>query len=323
MSAEVLYKKMFSYRVKVVEYWVVYCISVVMNFISEADVVKDSSQFWCRMTDLSNPATFILVVVTGFALVFYILLYLLYRYSLKQKFSVKFSNIMRNHSDLSVLPNLDGGVFWGKDRTLWIASPLILGLKPENVIVDKYDGDSFYFSDDKFAKSFSEFESGNYMKGVRKMQNDLPRYMLERFNSNFNKNTPLLSINLKQTRWAYCQYVWNRYRGQENAAEKNIQWHNQIISEYFDNGLKIAKYPNSFCLHLVIETADGKVLITEISQEKSNDYPKTKAVSIGEQLELADFLTPRDFCDNFVGVWAMRAVCEEFGLSTTDRKSVV
>lgn len=105
--------------------------------------------------------------------------------------------------------------------------------------------------------------------------------------------------------------MWhNRYYGEENAVEKQDLWRESIISEHMNSGLRVANYPNSLCLHLVIET-----LITEISKEKSNDYPTTKAVSIGEQLELSDFVDQRDFQEDFVTEWTRRAVCEEFGLS--------
>ena len=89
-----------------------------------------------------------------------------------------------------------------------------------------------------------------------------------------------------------------------------------------NSGLKVANYPNSLCLHLIIETKDGNVLITEISKEKANDYPTTKAVSIGEQLELSDFLEQKDFQEDFVTEWTRRAVCEEFGLSEKQYQKV-
>ena len=38
-------------------------------------------------------------------------------------------------------------------------------------------------------------------------------------------------------------------------------------------------------------------------------------MSIGEQLELSDFVDQRDFQEDFVTEWTRRAVCEEFGLS--------
>ena len=45
-------------------------------------------------------------------------------------------------------------------------------------------------------------------------------------------------------------------------------------------------------------------------------------MSIGEQLELADFLDQRDFQTDFVSEWTRRAVCEEFGLSEDQYEKV-
>lgn len=120
---------------------------------------------------------------------------------------------------------------------------------------------------------------------------------------------------LKKTYWRHCQFVWKRYKGEKNEEEKRILWRNEIVSDHLKNSLKVAKYPNSFCLHLVIETSEGKVLITEISKEKVNDYPTTKAVSLGEQIELSDFVDAKDFQQDFVTEWTRRAVCEEFGIT--------
>ena len=42
MSIEVLYKKMYGYRIKIAEYIAVYLISLVMNYLSDQDVLNGS-----------------------------------------------------------------------------------------------------------------------------------------------------------------------------------------------------------------------------------------------------------------------------------------
>ena len=164
-------------------------------------------------------------------------------------------------------------------------------------------------------EDFSAFLRTDFIKEIQKVGNDLPRYMITRYGSNFDKENPLLTIQLKKTYWRHCQFVWKRYVGEEYEKEKRELWRDKIVSEHLESGLRVARYPNSFCLHLVIETSDGNVLITEISKEKVNDYPTTKAVSLGEQIELSDFIEPKDFQKDFVREWTRRAVCEEFGIS--------
>lgn len=146
-----------------------------------------------------------------------------------------------------------------------------------------------------------KYDASKDFAETKKLGNDLPRYMLTRYGSNFDRNNPMLTLQLRKSSWSQCQFVWhNRYYGEEHAKEMQELWRYGIISEHMNSGLCVANYPNSFCLHLIIETKDGNVVITEISREKSNDYPTTKAVSIGEQLELADFIDKKDFQEDFV-----------------------
>ena len=221
---------------------------------------------------------------------------------------------MRAHTEEIAQPAITGGLSWGLNRTLWMAPTMVLGLPSKNVMMANYD-DAPYDFPTELKDSFEAFVASDYMKQIRKLGNDLPRYMLTRYGSNFDKENPLLTIQLKKTFWRHCQFVWKRYYGEENELEKRALWRNRIVREHLESGLRVARYPNSFCLHLVIETENGNVLITEISKEKVNDYPTTKAVSLGEQIELSDFVEPKDFQEDFVKEWTKRAVCEEFGIT--------
>ena len=71
---EVLYKRLFFFRDKVIEYWAIYFVSVVMNFLSDKDVIDGTYSFWHKMTDIGNSAVLILVVLTVLMIVFYLLL---------------------------------------------------------------------------------------------------------------------------------------------------------------------------------------------------------------------------------------------------------
>lgn len=314
MSIEVLYKKMYGYRIKIAEYIAVYLISLVMNYLSDQDVLNGSYTVWQKMTDLNNSAVFVLVLLIVFAVLFYILLVIFGYYTRKQNLSAAFTDIMRVHTEEIAQPAITGGLSWGLNRTLWMAPTMVLGLPSKNVMMANYD-DAPYDFPTELKDSFEAFVATDYMKQIRKLGNDLPRYMLTRYGSNFDKENPLLIIQLKKTFWRHCQFVWKRYYGEENELEKRELWRNQIVREHLESGLRVARYPNSFCLHLVIETENGNVLITEISKEKVNDYPTTKAVSLGEQIELSDFVEPKDFQEDFVKEWTKRAVCEEFGIT--------
>ncbi len=315
MSVEVLYKRMYGYRIKIAEYIVVYLVSLVMNYLSSQDVLNGSCTVWQKITDLNNSAVFVLVLLISFAVLFYVLLAILGYYSRKRNLSAAFTDIMRAHTEEIAQPAISGGLSWGQNRTLWMAPTIVLGLPSKCVMMTDYDDAPYNFARD-LKGDFESFVTSDYIKKIQKEGNDLPRYMLTRYGSNFDKENPLLTIQLKKTYWRHCQFVWRRYYGEENELEKRELWRNQIVSEHLASGLRMAKYPNSFCLHLVIETENGNVLITEISNEKSNDYPTTKAVSLGEQIELSDFVEPKDFQQDFVMEWTRRAVCEEFGITS-------
>ena len=72
--------------------------------------------------------------------------------------------------------------------------------------------------------------------------------------------------------------------------------------------------PHSLCLHLVIVTSDEKVVTTTISNNKSNDYSESIAVTLGEQIEDTDFLKTTGFYEDFIERWVKRALKEEFGI---------
>ena len=313
---ETLYKKLYGLRITVFEYWIVYLVSVVMNYLGEREVLSGKETFWHKMLDLDAPPIFILIILTVLMIVFYILFVVSGYYSRKQEPVAAFTDLMKAHADEIAHAKIAGGLVWGQDRTLWMAPNIVVGIEPQNVRIVEYKDDPFEFVDKDLQIAYEKFENSEDFRQTRALGNDLPRFMLTKYSSNFNKERPILSLQLKKTSWGKCQFVWhNRYYGEENAKTLQKQWTESIVTEHMKSGLKVANYPNSLCLHLVIETKDGNVLITEISKEKSNDYPTTKAVSIGEQIELSDFVDKKDFQEDFVTEWTRRAVCEEFGLS--------
>lgn len=312
---EILYKKLSRLRSNVIEYWAIYLISVVMNYLGEEDVLDGTRTFWQEMTDLNNSPVFVLFMLTVLVVVYYLLLAISGYYTRRQEPVAAFTQLMREHSDEFAHPKLAGGLIWGQNRTLWTAPNILLGIDPANVRLVEYDPIPFEFVDEELQAEYDAFEMSEEFRLTKALGNDLPRFMLTRYGSNFNKTRPTLTLNLRKTTWGHCQFIWHRFQGQDNGQEQQVLWREKIVTEHMMSGLRVANYPNSLCLHLIIETEDGKVLMTVISKEKRYDYPTTKAASIGEQIELADFLDRGDFQEDFVTEWTRRAVCEEFGLS--------
>lgn len=320
---EVLYRKLYGLRGSVLEYWIIYFVSVVMNYLGEREVLSGEQTFWQKISDLENPPVFILVILTAFMLVFYALLFISGYYAGKQEPVAAFTDLMKAHSEESAHPKLAGGLVWGEDRTLWTAPNIVIGVEPRDVMVTDFKKAPFVFESEELKSACKRFVNSKEFEKIRALGNDLPRFMMTKYSSNFNKEHPILALQLRKTSWGKCQFVWkNRYYGEKDSKQRQKEWTKSIVAEHMNSGLKVANYPNSLCLHLIIETKDGNVLITEISKEKANDYPTTKAVSIGEQLELSDFLEQKDFQEDFVTEWTRRAVCEEFGLSEKQYQKV-
>lgn len=132
---EKLYRKLYGVRSTVLEYWGIYLISVVMNYLSEREVLSGEQTFWQKMTDIGNAPVFVLVVITVFMLVFYLLLAISGYYARRQEPVAAFTDLMKAHSDESAHAKIAGGLVWGKDRTLWTAPNIVIGIEPRNVRV--------------------------------------------------------------------------------------------------------------------------------------------------------------------------------------------
>lgn len=128
-----------------------------------------------------------------------------------------------------------------------------------------------------------------------------------------------VELRLQKTKWSQLQFSWDYLRRLDTKNEPvvnsvNNEEINKIFTEALnhDGNLLI----NSLCLHLILVSNSGKVILSKISKIKSNDYPSTWAATIGEQIERDDFIdeSTGDCYSNFVTRWTKRALKEEFGI---------
>ena len=115
-----------------------------------------------------------------------------------------------------------------------------------------------------------------------------------------------VSIKLKRVKWSQLQFFWNKVIDNDERRKK-------YIDDFYESN-KI-HHPNSFCLHLVIITSDDKLLITENSSNKSNDYANTWAFSIGEQIDKEDVKDTQKDC---ALAWVERALHEELAITNEE-----
>lgn len=308
---EVVYKYTRKYLGKLLQLYGAYLTASFMSALASEPVLNEKVSVWKALADMDDTSNVVLFCITGFVALWFVVLFVSYTVSRNTSYSQRFKELMDSHSNPllrdggnAVLSN--GGFKWADDCTLWHAPQMVIGVDPDDVIVMQYDKQTFKFNDRKLEERRKQFYgTEEFQKKVVAMGNNQTRYMLTGFKENFDKSHPRLGIRLRKTEWSYCRYAWSN----KKLRKKNVR------SFLEDIHIPI-NMPNSFALHLIIETMDGNVLTTQVSGTKSNDYSNSIAVSIGEQVELLDFHDHQDFTRDFVAMWVKRAVCEEFGLST-------
>lgn len=147
--------------------------------------------------------------------------------------------------------------------------------------------------------------------------------MLRKCSKNYDKHDRKLLISLGRTEWSQTSYAWDGF-GKSSGDEVNS---NSLMNEY-STGIKSGDVsdpylPNSFCMHLLIESVDNKIVLALISESKRNDNPGTWAATLGEQLDLEDFTDGNNFYDNFVTRWMRRAFQEEYKLNESMYADIV
>lgn len=121
---------------------------------------------------------------------------------------------------------------------------------------------------------------------------------------------------MRQTDFCTASCIWDLWRNSSPDIKKE-----EVIENTFKS--RTREYlPHSFCLHLAVVTKDEKVVVTTISRFKENDYAKTKAVTIGEQIEGTDFYDNVSFHSDAVERWTRRALSEEMGIDDSQYTSM-
>lgn len=181
------------------------------------------------------------------------------------------------------------------------------GWSPHDVYIEEVDRNEFTFSSIGDSQRNTQYEAYCSTPEYHKMElrgNNRVRWMLKEIYQNDK-----LFLSLQQTRWSQLTFWWDQVRGNSELQRK-------LAMDTF--GMQKAFYPNSLCLHLIIETADDKLICTKISSNKKNDYSFTIAVTIGEQIGEADFSSGETNNNHFIYDWCKRACIEEFGFTNQD-----
>lgn len=186
------------------------------------------------------------------------------------------------------------------------------GWAPKQVYIEEVDTNAFSFDaigEHQLEQAYQAFCNSDEYARMNRRGNNHDRWMITDLYQNEN-----VYISIQKTNWSQTSFWWNR-------VKDNLPMQQQMATHAFCT--QVPFYPNSFCLHLIVETADEKLVCTKVSNNKKNDYAYTIAATIGEQLEQTDF-SSGDMNNNvFVYAWCKRAFLEEFYFKNENYHSYV
>lgn len=233
-----------------------------------------------------------------------------------------FYSLMLEHTDERIRDSVDHGIIsWGLGKSVALTEEMMFGWKAKDVVVESYDDSLFSFplADDVFSnEGWLEYRDGEVFSVVKRMGNNLPRFMLKSIK---RKNGSLL-LDLSRTEWSQTKYIWNGFDKRQEAPLGNALMKKKVL-EVKKDYLPLSPLPNSLCMHLLLETKDERVVLSKISRLKINDFPGTLAATLGEQIDLSDFTDGNVFKHGFAIDWLRRAFEEEYKLSDYSYDSIV
>lgn len=278
-----------------------------INDLSELSFIDVFKNVFFINERLENVVTYIaLFVLTGYILMTKILK----RYFKNKTIESRLRRIYEKYTDPIFKGHETEGIGWGLNQTVLSCPNLQNG----------WGTDLIKFEVDNGLYNFEVLKKYDKALQNRNLEDEYNYYVKDEFSKRFTTDSDrlmltcrpvaltddnALCIKLKKVKWSQLQFFWNK------ILTTDIR--KRYIDDFFDAGL--IKYPNSFCLHLIVLTNDNKVLLTENSTNKSNDYSKTSAVSIGEQIDKEDIKNIDEDCAYY---WVKRALNEELNVKEWD-----
>ncbi len=233
-----------------------------------------------------------------------------------------FYPLMLEHTDERIRDSVEHGVLsWGLGKSVALTNEMMFGWKSKDIVVESYDDSlfSFLLTDNIFSnEGWQEYRDGEAFSVVKRMGNNLPRFMLKSIR---RKNGSLL-LDLSRTEWSQTKYRWNGFDKRQKDPFGDSLMKKKAL-EVKKDFIPLSPLPNSLCMHLLLETKDGRVVLSKISRLKINDFPGTLAATLGEQIDISDFTDGNVFKHGFVIDWLRRAFEEEYKLSDYSYDSIV
>ena len=203
-----------------------------------------------------------------------------------------------------------GGYGAGFDKCLMQNG--VNGWKTSDVVLEEVIDEEFTFASAGMPELDEEYKAYCQTKEVKKMQargNDRTRWMVAGLYQN-NR----IFVTLQRTKYSMTSFWWDKIRNDPLMQKKMAR---QVFEQ------EDVFFPNSFCLHVILETQDEKLICTRISNNKKNDYAKSIAVTLGEQISEIDFASNTFNNDAFTDQWIKRSLIEELNIFVEDYEKFV
>ena len=303
--------------------WSSYFLAMILEYASGSLSVKN---LLLELSDFSKLSIILLWGWSFLIVIISLLQFVVGRIKISKNKVALFNSIMQKHT-YEVLNRAQIGAYsWGYDKSI-CSSQNPIGFSPYDVYIDVVNSEidcEYTFPDNNNElpgydkQSFEEYlKHSDKIKTIKNRGDDAERYSV--FHIEKAMKTNKIEIRLQKTRWSQLQFSWDYLRRLDthnNVVESGKN--DSFIEEKFvqalnhENNLLI----NSFCLHLILVSKNGKVILSRISNVKSNDYPSTWAATLGEQIEKNDFISNTgNVYSDFVIRWVKRALDEELSIS--------
>ena len=328
MSINQLYHIAKIIKKHIIEIWIAYTAGILTDTLFEAETFSDVLQvIWLQNKPSIRLIWFGAILVIGI----WVISLVMNRITLSQTPTAQFHTIMKEHT-CSMLNNVAyPGYSWGYNRNL-IVPRNPSGWKPADIYVNgtesRIDIDYVFPSTGAILEGYTQkdylqyCEKSRKIKAIRQRGDDRERFAAYylKLNSERRADKQKVEIRLLKTTWSQLQFSWDMIRRLDDhnrpvaKTEKDATIEKLYLKAFERDSLLLI---NSFCLHLILISQNGNVILSRISRAKSNDYPGTWAATIGEQIEKEDFWNEisGDIHPDFVVRWTKRALKEEFDIS--------
>lgn len=287
-----------------------YCIAVVVEIVNS---IPENGIIIAVLDNIligRKTSNLVFYIAISIIFIYQLSIFFLKRYLKNKTVDNRLRDIYAKYTDKIFIGHETEGLSWGLCQTVMSAPNLREGWKTE-AITFEIDNNLFSFQilkklDPSLNHRDLNTEYIDYLEKEfsKKYKIDSDRLMLQEKPIAMTDHNALC-IKLKKVKWSQLQFMWTKLLTEDFK---------KLSINYLFNNKNII-HPNSLCLHLIVKTSDGKILITENSINKENDYAKSWAVSIGEQIDNEDIKNIDDDCAYY---WVKRALNEELCIDEKD-----